>query len=230
MSKLIKRRCIMKKIITILLSMFCICLCITMTNAKETKFKNANELFQYWEEYGYPNYICGVWSSLGGQTNLTFAVLDNEAGEKGKNEIIALLEDDSTVSFVYQKYTLNYFFEIMDEIESYFINVEYGKNIGLCGMEIDCYNNCLQIKFLEEKKGQKGTIDFINTITQKYGDAILIKYANQLSEAQQNISHVNISKQVNNSLDNIVWFCFPVFLIILLFFLLWIIKRLKICQ
>lgn len=193
----------MKKGIIILFSVLCVLLCIVTVSAKEAKYKNANELFQFWEECGYPNYICGVWSSNESQTHLTFAVQDNENGEEGKQEIIELVEDDSTISFVYQKYSWNYLCKIMDEINLSFVNIEHVNKLGFVSMGIDCYNNCLQINFLEEKKEQKDTTEFIGTITEKYGNAISIGYTDNLPELQENLLCTSPSKQISNSSDNI---------------------------
>ena len=202
----------MKKGIIILLSVFCVLLCSTTANAKEAEYKNANEIFQYWEEYGYPDYICGVWSSNESQTNLTFAIQDNESGNKGKQKIIDLVDDDSTLSFVYQEYSLNYLCESMDEIYSYFINTEHAYQLGFVSMGIDSYNNCLNISILESKKELEDTTEFINTITKKYGNAISISYTDTLPEGQEDVLKMKSSEQISKNSDTTKW----VFIIVLL--------------
>ena len=44
--------------------------------------KTMNDLFQYWELNGYPEYVCGVWSTDGSEQNLTVGILENTEGQK----------------------------------------------------------------------------------------------------------------------------------------------------
>lgn len=74
-------------------------------------FPNAGALYDHWqrsrgsyEASPYPPYICGVWSTDGDPTHLTFAVTKDEVGEAGKKEILSQVADGSTVSFTYQSY------------------------------------------------------------------------------------------------------------------------------
>ncbi len=77
----------------------------------DSVYPNAGALYEHWmrsqeryEASPYPPYICGVWSTDGDPTHLTFAVTKDEAGEAGKEEILSQIADRSTVSFTYQSY------------------------------------------------------------------------------------------------------------------------------
>lgn len=81
------------------------------------KYATMGDLYQAWGGYvGYPDYICGVWSTDGGMTSMTVAVTDDEAGEKGKQEVLSMLADPNTVTFTTQKYSYRALQQVMDEI------------------------------------------------------------------------------------------------------------------
>ena len=64
----------------------------------EGKYATMGDLYQAWGGYeGYPDYICGVWSTDGGMSNMTVAVTKDKAGERGKEEILSLLESPNSV-------------------------------------------------------------------------------------------------------------------------------------
>ena len=77
--------------------------------AEEAKFEKMKDLNNYWAENdAYPDWFCGVWTETGSLNNLVVAVLDTEEGERGKQEILDLIEDDSSVTFTYGEYSRNY--------------------------------------------------------------------------------------------------------------------------
>ena len=81
------------------------------------KYATMGDLYQAWGGYvGYPDYICGVWSTDGGMTSMTVAVTDDEAGENGKQEILSLLASPETVTFTTRKYSYRALQQVMDEI------------------------------------------------------------------------------------------------------------------
>ena len=82
--------------------------------SSDVEVKTINDLFQYWEFNGYPDYVCGVWSTDGSENNLTVGILKTDEGENGKDEILSKIENDEAVTFEYQKYSKNYLFEIQN--------------------------------------------------------------------------------------------------------------------
>lgn len=72
-------------------------------------FKTMGDLYGYWYETAsdcpYPDYVCGVWTETGDMSQLVVAVTKDEKGEAGKQEILSLIEDDNSVSFMYQAYS-----------------------------------------------------------------------------------------------------------------------------
>ena len=85
----------------------------------EGKYVTMGDLYQAWGGYeGYPDYICGVWSTDGGMSNMTVAVTKDKAGERGKEKILSLLENPNSVTFTYQSYSYQELQEVNEAIVS----------------------------------------------------------------------------------------------------------------
>ena len=85
------------------------------------KYSTMGALYQAWGGYeGYPDYVCGAWSTDGGMDNLTVAVTDDKAGEQGREEILSQLQDHSSVTFTTQTYSYRQLQQVMDEIVTEF--------------------------------------------------------------------------------------------------------------
>ena len=81
------------------------------------KYSTMGALYQAWGgDMGYPDYVCGVWSTDGGMSNMTVAVTKNDAGEKGKEEILSMLTNTDSVTFVYQVYRYSELLAVNEEI------------------------------------------------------------------------------------------------------------------
>ncbi len=160
----------MKKLI-ILLAAFLV-FSVTVS-AQEAVYNSAGDLFAAWDE-NFPDYICGVWSTNGGTKNLTFGIPENELGEAGKQEILDLIEDDSTASFVYQKYSKNYLLSIMKDMDEYF-----EKHLGLTFAGVNDWDNRVTLGIIKERaENDEQTKAMINELREKYGDAIEIEHTN----------------------------------------------------
>lgn len=141
--------------------------------AKKT-YDSIGELVESWGEDCIPEYVCGIYSTFGGTRCLTIAVKDNAEGEAGKEEILNLIEDDTTVTFIYQKYSRNYLTSIMEDLNAYF-----EKDIGLVYAGTNEYENRVDIGIYEEfAKNNESTKEMMAELTEKYGDAIYIEYSN----------------------------------------------------
>jgi len=136
------------------------------------KFATAEELYQYWmgsydgdpSKSPYPDYICGVWSTNGDESQLTFAVTKDEAGEKGKQEILDLVADDETIAFTYQSYSYS---------ELLAVHLDLSENLGKVadsyGFGIHDMENCVVVNMnLESEEA----IAFAKEYTGKYQDRI----------------------------------------------------------
>ena len=166
----------MKKIITLILTIVFICSCSIIASAAEAKYNTAGELYEAWCE-NLPDYICGVWSTDGGASNLTFGIQNNAAGNAGKQEILDLVKNDSTLTFVYQEYSRNYLLQIQREIDEYM-----KKELGLISTALNEQNNCIDLGILKERKDDVATQDMIKEIADRYGNAVTVEYTDEILE------------------------------------------------
>ncbi|MBQ4557102.1 MAG: hypothetical protein IJA60_05600 [Clostridia bacterium] len=158
----------MKKIIIVLMIMLFAISCFAQ---EEPTYSTANDLYQSWQGE-YPSYVCGVWSTDGSMENLTFAVLDNEDGEAGKQEILNMIENDATVTIVYQKISRNELAKVQEELLPYF-----EKQIGLVWSALDEMENEIDLGILEDRQNDPETIAMIEELKNKYGDIFEIEYS-----------------------------------------------------
>ena len=165
----------MKKFVTFLFAILLICSCSVLASAEEVKYDTAGDLYEAWYE-NLPDYICGVWSTDGGTSNLTFGIQNTELGNAGKTEMLELVKNDSSITFVYQEYSRNYLLQIQKELDGYF-----EKDLGLISTGLNEKNNCIVLGIFEERKDDAGTQNMIEEITQKYGNAVSIEYTDELS-------------------------------------------------
>lgn len=133
------------------------------------KYATMGDLYQAWSGYaGYPDYVCGVWSTDGGMINMTVAVTDDEAGEKGKQEILSLLANPKTVTFTTQKYSYQELLIVNDEIVAQMM--ADGSPIVACGVyEME---NAVHVTV---NSSHQAAGDMIAALTAQYGDLILVE-------------------------------------------------------
>ena len=160
----------MKKVIALLLVLLSVYSGAVAVCGTDTTYRHAGELYQSWKNV-YPDYICGVWSTDGGSSNLTFGIRNNEAGEAGKQEILALVEDDSSVSFVYQEFTRNELYQIFQELHIYF-----EKDIGLVTLGLSDMDNRVIMEILDERQSDEKTHNAVAEIYGKYSYAVKVEY------------------------------------------------------
>jgi len=141
-------------------------------NETNITFPTIFDLFQHWSSSGYPDYVTGVWSA-DGSYNLTVGITKDEAGEAGKQEILDLIENDTSVSFVNQTYSRNYLLQIQDELFPYFKQ----KELGMVGNGVDDIGNCIDVWILDEKANDDTTLNFIAELQKTYGTAVAFSYS-----------------------------------------------------
>lgn len=160
----------MKKLIITLIALALV-LCSAVTVAAKDEFATAGDLYQYWSETAFPDYVCGVWSNDGTMESLTVAVQDNEAGNAGKQEILDLVADDSSVTFVYREYSYNYLRNVQDEIFLYF-----EKDTGLISTSVNQHKNRVDLGILTDRKDDDATREMLAELQEKYGDIFIVSY------------------------------------------------------
>lgn len=135
----------------------------------EGKYATMGELYQAWGGYeGYPDYICGVWSTDGGMSNMTVAVTKDKAGERGKEKILSLLENPNSVTFTYQSYSYQELQEVNEAIVSRMMAGD--QSIVACGIyEME---NKVHISVLETAENAEETAQ---KLVKTYGDKVMVE-------------------------------------------------------
>ena len=164
----------MRKLFAVMISVILICSCALTVCAAQAKFSTAGDLYEAWYD-DLPNYICGVWSTDGGTDNLTFGIQNNEAGHAGKQQILGLIEKDSSVTFVYQQFSRNDLLQMQTEIDAYF-----EKNVGLIYTGLYDMDNCILVGISKDSKDNADTKTMISEITEKYGKAVRVEYTDKI--------------------------------------------------
>ncbi len=158
-----------KRIMAVLLL---VCFCIPSVFATDAVFDGAWDLYQYWEENdAYPDYVSGVWSTDGGVRNLTIGVLDTAEGNAGKEEILSLVRDDTTVAFAYGKKSYNELTDVMDALMPYF-----ERDQGLISAGVNVMAGAINLGIHEDRQDDPATIAMIEEMRQTFGDVFVIEY------------------------------------------------------
>lgn len=161
----------------ILLLLICILLMfnfsITASAEENGIYENAGQLYEAWvSQDKVPDYISGVWSTDGGQDNLTFCLVEGEAGEKGQQEILDLVIDDSTVTFVYQTYSRNYLYQIQAAV----VDAYFDKKLGLVTAGVREHENKVCFEVHIDYAENPDTLAMIQQVKDQYGDAVYFSY------------------------------------------------------
>ena len=164
----------MKRILVLAMCILAICSCAVLASADDGGiYENAGDLYSAWVSQDcVPDYITGVWSTDGGHENLTFGVVKGDAGEMGRQDILALVQNDSSVTIVYQTYSRNYLYRIQKEIEeTYFEN-----GLGLVAAGVMERENMLRFEVHTDFANNADTQAMIRHVTDQYGDAVYFSY------------------------------------------------------
>ena len=184
----------MKKIYSMIMIVVLILSCPIMAYADTGVYKTAEDLFaahsivapnvpdsniEKVTHDNLPDSVCGYWVNDGDNKHYVVAIQDTKEGNEIKQKILDLIEDDSTISFVYQKYSYNYLKQIQDELLPYF-----KRGIGMIstGVREGYNNNYVQVGILTEKKNDSKTQKAMDELEQKYQDAIHIVYSSGFNE------------------------------------------------
>ena len=169
----------------------------TITCCAQEKFHTAYDLFQVWSgPQAFPDYVCGVWSTDGSMNNITISVLKNDVGEKGKEEILELIEDDSSVTFTYGQYSRNYLTDVQKEVDKHFKNHEEHGLIGTALLEKE---GKIGLHILKEYKDNKKTEELLTDLTSQYGDIFTLTYGDAFIEQDISITTNELIAPIENS-------------------------------
>ena len=170
----------MKRFFVLAMCILVLCSGSIISSAEEVgTYENAGELYAAWTSHNcVPDYITGVWSSDGGYKNLTFGVLKGEAGDLGRQEILALVRDDSTVTIVYQTYSRNYLYRIQEEI----VDAYFEAGLGLVTAGVQEMENKLRFEVHRDFTKNTNTLAMIQQVTEQYGDAVYFCYVDTYPE------------------------------------------------
>ena len=140
------------------------------------KYSTMGALYQAWGGWeGYPDYVCGVWSTDGGMDNLTVAVTKDEAGERGKAEILSQLKNHDTVTFTTQTYRYSELLQVMEEITA-----QMGGDSPIVGCGVYEMENKVGVTLLETAETAEDTAE---ALLKKYGDRITVEAGSMSYEA-----------------------------------------------
>lgn len=156
----------MKKLGALLIAVIILIVGVTTVSAAEKSFANGGDLYQYWATVtGYPEYVCGVWSADGTERNLVIALTENDKGNAGREEILAMVEDDTSVSFTYAKHSYAELRAIQNALTEY---LSYDKGIYEVG--VDETDNCVSVGIDTTKENSKA---FMQECFELYGDKVV---------------------------------------------------------
>jgi len=136
-------------------------------------YETARQLADAWHSQGgVPNYVSGIWVTDENPENLTIGLVKGEAGEAGRQKILDLVKDDSTVTIVYQTYSRNYLWQIQDKI----VHAYFEKGLGLVTAGVDEYENRLRLEVHRDFAENADTLEMIRLVTEQYGDAVCFAF------------------------------------------------------
>ncbi len=162
----------MKKLITFT-AVFLLIAILGSSAFAEGTYATAGQLYQSWcgvsGNDNYPQGVCGVWSSDGGIDNLTIGVTDDKAGREAREEIVAAVRDDSSLTFVTQKYSYSELQEVKKKVAEYVESYD-GPELGAAGWGIYQIDNKVHVEIIESKPGAQAFIDWGH---ENFGDMIV---------------------------------------------------------
>ncbi len=144
-----------------------------ITDDSEAQYATFFDLYQAWcasanGGCAYPDYVGGVWTETGDMSVLKVALTKDDAGIAGKEEILSLIADDSSVSFTYCAYSARQLWEIQEEIICMM-----GGDSPIVGCGIDEMNNTVSVGVLHDHADAES---IAIKLLEHYLDKIVIEY------------------------------------------------------
>ena len=193
----------MKKLVCTLL-IFCLFFALN-ANVLAAEFANMYTLLQEWETNGYPDDVGSIYSTDGTPYNFTVQLVGDDISARA-DEIRAMLDDPSTVTFEKGRFTDKELHEISSEIaETYVtdgsgvqsVGVGWGSNgkgFGESGKEMRV------VVLADDAKA----IDLAQELGQKYGEAVIVEASQgdlELTDDQESASESSEATEPASSED-----------------------------
>ena len=150
------------------------------------KYMTMGDLYQAWYdmyEYRYPDYVCGVWTETGDMSELVVAVTKDEAGEKGKEEILSLIENDDSVKFTYQSYSYKELRQVQEEISPLM-----GDSSGIFGLGVSEMENKVHADIDMSNPNAESVVE---KLLAQYGDKVVFQAGGGITLDAETEGYVN---------------------------------------
>ena len=164
----------MKRIFLLAMSLILLCSFPVGAAAEEAGiYENAGALYEAWVSGDcVPDYITAVISTDGGTDNLTFGLVEGDAGERGRQEILDLVRDDDSITIMYQTYSRNELYRIQDEI----VNEYFAQDLGLVTAGVYEGANKIILEVKMDYAENPDTLQMIRDVTDRYGDRVSFSF------------------------------------------------------
>lgn len=167
----------MKKMILLALALVLTLSFSLRAYADEGIYENAGDLYEAWVTRNQvPDYITAVISTDGGTDNLTFGVLEGEAGIAGQQEIYDLVRDDASVTIIYQTYSRNALYAIQEKL----VDAYFGKDLGLVTGGVYEGINKIVFEIKSDYAENPDTLTMIDAVTAEYGNAVEFRFTDSV--------------------------------------------------
>ena len=164
----------MKRILLLAMSLILLCSFPVRAAAGEAGiYENAGALYEAWVSGDcVPDYITAVISTDGGTDNLTFGLVEGNAGDRGRQEILDLVRNDASVTILYQTYSRNELYLIQDEI----VNEYFAQDLGLITAGVSEGANKIILEVKTDYAENADTLQMIQEVTDRYGDRVTFHF------------------------------------------------------
>lgn len=160
----------------------------------EIHFEYFSELYDYWHKTAegdvpYPDYVCGVWSTDGGTDRLTVALVTGEKGQKGKEEILSMIEDHDSVVFDYKPYTYLELNGIKEKLTAQLAEMTRNGIVSFWGVGVYERENVVHVD-IDTTIPEVQT--FIDDCDEKYGNMVTFEHTDGIVNAIQPAGRVDV--------------------------------------
>ena len=163
----------MKRLLCFLL-ILCLALSLPIA-AQAAQFANAYTLLQDWETNGYPDDVGSIYSTDGTPYNLTVQLVGDNF-EARAEEIRAMLDDPSTISFEKGTYTDKQLHEISAEITDAYLTEGSGvQSVGVGWGTNGGFGESGKEMRVVVRADEAHAIDLAQELGSKYGDAVIVE-------------------------------------------------------
>ena len=165
----------MKRLLCFLL-ILCLALSLPIA-AQAAQFANAYTLLQDWETNGYPDDVGSIYSTDGTPYNLTVQLVGDNF-EARAEEIRAMLDDPSTISFEKGTYTDQQLHEISAEIADAYLTEGSGvQSVGVGWGTNGGFGESGKEMRVVVRADEDRAIDLAQELGNKYGEAVIVEAA-----------------------------------------------------